>query len=72
MKKCDFCGEEFRAGKKYVMKDAKIYNFCSGKCEKNMIKLGRKPREAEWTEEAKEAKKMRLAAKKKSKKENKE
>jgi len=33
----------------YVQKDAKILNFCSKKCEKNMLKLKRKAREQKWT-----------------------
>jgi large subunit ribosomal protein L24e len=32
----------------YVKKTGKILYFCSRKCEKNMIKLGREPRYAEW------------------------
>ena len=33
----------------YVQKDAKILNFCSKKCEKNMLKLKLKAREQKWT-----------------------
>ena len=33
----------------YVKTDAKVLYFCSRKCEKNMITLGRKARETKWT-----------------------
>ncbi|MFO7710643.1 MAG: 50S ribosomal protein L24e [Candidatus Woesearchaeota archaeon] len=51
MVKCSFCGEEIPSGfgKMYVKKDAKVLYFCSNKCEKNMLKLGRKAREQKWT-----------------------
>ena len=51
MEKCSFCGEELAPGKgkMYVKKDAKILYFCSRKCEKNMLDLGRKPRKTKWT-----------------------
>jgi large subunit ribosomal protein L24e len=41
---CDFCKSPIPrgTGKMYVMKDGKKLDFCSNKCEKNMIKLGRK------------------------------
>ncbi|MFP3909371.1 MAG: 50S ribosomal protein L24e [Halobacteriota archaeon] len=48
---CSFCGEEIEpgTGKIYVSKAGKVLNFCSTKCEKNMIKLGRNPRKLKWT-----------------------
>lgn len=53
MAKCTFCGQAIDkgTGKIYVKKDGKIFNFCSMKCEKNLLKLRRKPRETRWTEE---------------------
>ena len=53
MVKCTFCGKNIPAGtgKMYVKKDGKIFYFCSNKCEKNMIKLGRKARTTGWTNE---------------------
>jgi len=44
MAKCSFCKEDIEkgTGKIYVKKDGKILNFCSSKCEKNMLKLKRK------------------------------
>jgi|TARA_B100001971_G_C17761891_1_gene320604 large subunit ribosomal protein L24e len=59
MAKCSFCGNDLErgTGKMYVKKDAKIFYFCSMKCEKNLLKLRRKPRNIKWTEEAREVKK---------------
>lgn len=50
--KCTFCGEEIESGTglMYVKKDGKIFHFCSSKCEKNQIGLGRKSRKVKWTE----------------------
>ncbi len=52
-KKCDFCKTRIEqgTGKIYIKKDGKILDFCSNKCEKNMLKLKRKPRTTRWTEE---------------------
>ncbi len=51
---CTFCSTEIRpgTGKMFVKKDGKVFYFCSMKCEKNMLKLGRKPRNVRWTGEA--------------------
>ncbi len=51
MPKCSFCGEVIKqgTGKMYVQKDAKILYFCSSKCEKNMLKLKKKPYNVKWT-----------------------
>ena len=38
-------------GKMYVKRDGTIYFFCSSKCEKNMIKLGRVSRKVKWVKE---------------------
>lgn len=48
---CDFCGNSIEkgTGKIYVLKIGKILNFCSSKCEKNLIKLKRKPVFYKWT-----------------------
>ncbi|MBC8500169.1 MAG: 50S ribosomal protein L24e [DPANN group archaeon] len=53
MVRCDFCKKTIPAGtgKKYVFKTGKIIDFCSMKCEKNMLKLRRKPRTTKWTNE---------------------
>ncbi len=49
--KCSFCGKEIPkgSGKMYVKKDGTVLYFCSSKCEKNMLKLGRDPRKIKWT-----------------------
>jgi len=51
MVKCLFCGNmiEPGTGKIFVFKDGKTNNFCSGKCEKNLIKLKRKPITTKWS-----------------------
>jgi len=48
---CSFCGEEIEpgTGKMFVRRDGKTLYFCSGKCEKNMLKLRRNPRKLKWT-----------------------
>ena len=49
--KCSFCGKDLEPGfgKMSVTKDSKALYFCSRKCEKNMMKLGRNPRYVKWT-----------------------
>ena len=56
---CSFCGNALRkgTGKMYVKTDGRILYFCSMKCEKNLLKLGRKPRKIKWTEEYQKVKK---------------
>lgn len=51
MAKCTFCRTSIEqgTGTMYVKKDGNIFNFCSMKCEKNMLKLGRTPRYMKWT-----------------------
>ncbi|MFH0949369.1 MAG: 50S ribosomal protein L24e [Candidatus Aenigmatarchaeota archaeon] len=48
--KCSFCSNEFEkgSGKMFVQKTGKIFWFCSSKCEKNMMKLRRDPRDFKW------------------------
>ncbi|HHF55736.1 MAG TPA: TRASH domain-containing protein [Thermoplasmatales archaeon] len=50
-KKCNFCGNEIEPGTglMYVKKDGTIYYFCSSKCRKNMLELGRDPKKVRWT-----------------------
>ncbi|MBD3354730.1 50S ribosomal protein L24e [Candidatus Woesearchaeota archaeon] len=50
MAKCSFCGDNIEkgTGKMYIKKDGKILHFCSGKCEKNMLKLRKKPTNVKW------------------------
>jgi large subunit ribosomal protein L24e len=51
MVNCSFCGEEISQGTGllYIKKDSKVLNFCSRKCEKNMLVLDRKARTTKWT-----------------------
>ncbi len=44
MARCSFCGKDIpkATGKIFVTKEGRKLNFCSSKCEKNMIKLKRK------------------------------
>jgi large subunit ribosomal protein L24e len=44
-------------GTMYVKVDGTIYNFCSMKCEKNLLKLGRAPRYLKWTKAFEKGKK---------------
>ncbi len=59
MVRCDFCLEAIEAGtgKLFVKKDGKTMRFCSSKCEKNALKLKRKPRFTKWTGEYQKVKK---------------
>ena len=55
MVKCSFCAKEIPkgTGKMYVYKTGKILNFCTMKCEKNMLKLKRKPIKFKWASKEK-------------------
>lgn len=61
MARCDFCKNviEKGTGKMFVKKDGKILNFCSNRCEKNLLKLRRNPRTTTWTREYQQIKKGR-------------
>ncbi|MBU0470921.1 MAG: 50S ribosomal protein L24e [Nanoarchaeota archaeon] len=52
MPKCSFCGTQIEVGtgKMFVYANGKVLNFCSNKCEKNLLKLKRKPLKTRWTE----------------------
>ncbi len=64
VRKCSFCGSKIEpgTGKMYVLKSGKVLYFCSSKCQKNMIELGRIPRKVRWTEEYRKYKAIRLHA----------
>lgn len=51
MVRCNFCGVEVKPGqgKIYAKKDGTTFNFCSNKCEKNLLKLKRVARKFKWT-----------------------
>ncbi|HLC75169.1 MAG TPA: 50S ribosomal protein L24e [Candidatus Nanoarchaeia archaeon] len=51
MVRCSFCDETLQqgTGKLYVTKEGKVLAFCSSKCDKNMLKLGRTAVKLKWT-----------------------
>ncbi|RJQ20220.1 50S ribosomal protein L24e [Candidatus Woesearchaeota archaeon] len=51
MARCTFCKHilEHGTGTMYVKTDGTVFHFCSMKCEKNQLKLGRVPRYTRWT-----------------------
>ena len=51
MAKCSFCGKEIAkgSGKIFVKDNGTVLNFCSSKCENNMLKLKRDARKLKWT-----------------------
>ncbi len=51
MVKCSFCGKEIPKGKGiiYAKADGKVFYFCSSKCKKNALNLGRLGRHWKWT-----------------------
>jgi len=56
MVKCSFCNKTIEpgTGKIYAFKTGKVLYFCSMKCEKNTIKLKRKPSKIKWTKQKEE------------------
>jgi len=64
---CSFCGRDIERGTEtiFVTKKGRVFYFCSSKCEKNLLKLGRKPRKIKWTEayRAEKATRLGMAAK---------
>lgn len=59
---CTFCGDEIEpgTGKMYIKKDGVVYNFCTSKCFKNMVVLGRVPRRTTWTQYYAREKQIRM------------
>ena len=51
MVKCTFCRSTLEpgTGKMFVLKDGTIYHFCSSKCQRNQLHLGRTGRLMKWT-----------------------
>ncbi|MCK4247434.1 MAG: 50S ribosomal protein L24e [Methanomicrobia archaeon] len=62
VKTCSFCSKEIEpgTGMMYVRKDGTVFTFCSSKCERNMIKLKRKPRKVRWTQTYRKEKMLRV------------
>ena len=56
----------------YVKREGTVFYFCSNKCEKNQIQMGRKPLDTKWTESYNKLKKTLLSAKGKDGKQVKE
>lgn len=58
MVNCEFCGRNIEkgTGKIFVYKTGKYISFCSSKCEKNVLKLNRNPKNFKWTLRAKKKK----------------
>ena len=48
--KCSFCGKEIKKGQGilYVKKDGSLIYFDDGKCQTNMLDLGRKAGKLKW------------------------
>lgn len=48
---CNYCKSEMPkgTGTLYIKKSGKFAYFCSSKCEKNAIILGRKPASKKWS-----------------------
>lgn len=63
MPKCTFCGHSIAkgTGKMFVYVSGKVDNFCSSKCEKSVLKLGRKPLLVRWTEKFRQEHKKKTA-----------
>ena len=70
MAECSFCGEKIKPGTGflYVKKDGTAFFFCSRKCEKNLLKLKRKPIATKWTNAYIHAKELSKAGSTKVKK----
>ncbi len=51
MTRCSFCEETINPGTGliYVKNEGKVLYFCSRKCEKNLITLGRRAVALKWT-----------------------
>lgn len=48
---CTFCGNDIEpgTGKMYVRRDGSVHFFCSSKCQKNQLDMGRVGRKVRWT-----------------------
>ena len=55
---CTFCGSaiETGTGKMFIKKDGSVFHFCSAKCQRNQVGLGRINRHVRWTQAAANAK----------------
>jgi len=57
--KCSFCSEDIEPGTgvMFIRNDGKVLFFCSSKCEKNVLKLRREPKDIKWVTKKKKAQK---------------
>lgn len=48
---CSFCGNDIEpgTGRMFIRRDGTVYFFCSSKCRRNLLDLGRTPRWTRWT-----------------------
>jgi len=55
---CSFCGNDIEpgTGKMFIRRDGTIHFFCSSKCERNLLNLGRQARWVPWTKHFRRAK----------------
>ncbi|PIU22528.1 MAG: 50S ribosomal protein L24e [Candidatus Diapherotrites archaeon CG08_land_8_20_14_0_20_30_16] len=69
--KCNFCNKDIKEGTGilYVKRDGTAYNFCSGKCQLNMLKLRRKSSNMKWVTKSKAHKDLQSSSSKKKKQE---
>lgn len=60
---CSFCGKNVLKGTGFIFvrKTGQVLNFCSRKCETNMVKLKRQPRKTRWTKEYAKTKAANIA-----------
>ena len=58
MAKCNFCRNviESGTGTMFIKNDGTIFNFCSMKCKKNLMKLKRDASKLKWTKAYKKQK----------------
>lgn len=66
--RCVFCGKEYDdfTGTYLIKNDGTMNYYCSSKCRKNHLKLGRDKRRLKWTESFYESREKRYAAEKKA------
>jgi large subunit ribosomal protein L24e len=52
MTNCTFCSQAIEAGtgKLYIRRDGTMLHFCSAKCKRNQVDLGRVNRHVGWTQ----------------------
>jgi large subunit ribosomal protein L24e len=54
---CSFCGIDLPkgSGRLYAKRDGTIFYFCSSKCMKNQLKLGRVGKKIKWAKKTRKA-----------------